>query len=552
MIHYLPFTLTLRAPLLVTALGGDPNSARTLPYIPGSVLRGAVARALGDPGGDAERLAEFRRLVLGGRVCYLNAYPVASLRRSLPMPLSFRIPKDRPHAADGSWQVIDLAAFSGCGQGDGGGEEWPAETLTAVPAPFVTLGAAQPELVRPALASRVHHQRDRAKGRAWKARQNGGEVSHGALFTYEFLEDGQTFQGLILVRGETEVECAGLMEGVKSCLAGPLLLGRSRRGSYGGKAAIAWGHPRDRELDGEGLVRGDIPQGSTFRLLLTSPYIGRNTLTGHLDPTYLEQELIRALGGRAQMLGRCWSFEAVGGFNRKWRLETPQAPALAAGSVLVLKATEAIPLEDLPQIEHTGFGERRVEGFGRVAFWEAPRQWFTLRNVARGTATSAPGGDAPEIVRFAEQRLLISAAEREIARVAARLASSASRLPSSSLLGRLRPALRGDPQTGLETLRAWLGHGGASRLRRPAMDQLERCRMDRASLADWLRGLAAQGGSRLESTLRLDVLAQRHHVVSEARAVEVLRDQSEVLKVRLIGAVLAALARRNRQRGSTS
>jgi hypothetical protein len=44
--YYLPFTLTLRSPAALTALGGDPNS-RTLPYIPGSALRGALARTLG-------------------------------------------------------------------------------------------------------------------------------------------------------------------------------------------------------------------------------------------------------------------------------------------------------------------------------------------------------------------------------------------------------------------------------------------------------------------------------------------------------------------------
>ena len=144
MTRYLSFDLTLRAPLLVTGLGGHPGSARTLPYIPGSVLRGAVARALGDPGTGAERLAEFRQLILDGRVCYLNAYPVASERRSLPVPLSFRIPKDQPQGPDGSLKVFDLA-------GSLDPEDWPTEALATVPFPLVTLGAAQPEPVRPRL-----------------------------------------------------------------------------------------------------------------------------------------------------------------------------------------------------------------------------------------------------------------------------------------------------------------------------------------------------------------------------------------------------------------
>jgi len=64
--RYLPYTLTLNAPAIMTSLGGDPNSARTLPFIPGSAIRGAVARALGDPGDDAEKQESFQKLVLGG------------------------------------------------------------------------------------------------------------------------------------------------------------------------------------------------------------------------------------------------------------------------------------------------------------------------------------------------------------------------------------------------------------------------------------------------------------------------------------------------------
>ena len=38
----LSFELCLKEPLLATALEGDPNSAVSLPFIPGSMLRGAL------------------------------------------------------------------------------------------------------------------------------------------------------------------------------------------------------------------------------------------------------------------------------------------------------------------------------------------------------------------------------------------------------------------------------------------------------------------------------------------------------------------------------
>ena len=39
----LTFTLELKEPLLMTAIEGDPNSAVSLPFVPGSALRGALA-----------------------------------------------------------------------------------------------------------------------------------------------------------------------------------------------------------------------------------------------------------------------------------------------------------------------------------------------------------------------------------------------------------------------------------------------------------------------------------------------------------------------------
>lgn len=47
--RYFPYTLTLKSPAVITALGGDPNSSSTLAYIPGAAVRGAVAKAWAIP-----------------------------------------------------------------------------------------------------------------------------------------------------------------------------------------------------------------------------------------------------------------------------------------------------------------------------------------------------------------------------------------------------------------------------------------------------------------------------------------------------------------------
>ena len=71
--------------------------------------------------------------------------------------------------------------------------------------------------------------------------------------------------------------------------------------------------------------------------------------------------------------------EVVGGFNRKWGMPLPQVTALAAGSVFVLTAEHPIAAEALQTLEDLGLGERRAEGYGRVAinWYESAPPQFT-------------------------------------------------------------------------------------------------------------------------------------------------------------------------------
>jgi CRISPR-associated protein Csx10 len=559
MIHrYLPFTLTLRSPAVISSLAGEQNSTRTLPFIPGSALRGAVARTFGDPGRDDEIECEFRTLVLDGTVCFLNAYPVDGERRTVPMPVSLRVVKDQALGSDGSVTAHDLAAYQG-NPGLEGPEEhdgsWPAEALAATPGPFVSLLAAQPRHVAPRRQGRVHQQRDRSRGRAWTEETNGRETPHGTIFAFESLEAGQRFAGVLLVRGESDGDCAALVDQVKGRLQGPLLLGRSRRGGYGGDAVIEWGDLRERELGGQGLIAADLATGTEFRMLLVSPVLIRDPETGQRDPAALLGHVREKLAGRAELLRHRWSFEVTGGFNRKWRLELPQALAVAAGSVVVLRATEVIPFVDLRAIEHEGLGERRTEGFGRIAFLEAASRVLTLRPVAEPQPAAQATETVPEIVRFAERRILDAALAQRIEMEAARLAASVVRPPSSSLLGRLRNVLRAEPAAAIGTLQTWLGNDPSHALKRPAMDQLRRCRIgadgSKQALDEWLRGLATDGWGRFGALVRVDAVAQRHHVVSESLAREVLETRSVALRAQLIDGLLGALARRKRG-GATS
>lgn len=549
--RYLPYTLTLNSSAVITSLGGDPNSSLTLPFIPGASVRGAVARALGDPGADVLRQEVFRDLVLGGRVCYLNAYPSLNGRRALPIPVSLRRKKDKIVNRKDEWlEALDLAAFDGNPTPDKElGESWPQENLASFGQTFLTIGDAEPMLFQPKMSSRIHHQRDRQKGRAWK--RPDGEAQ-GTIFAFESLDAGQTFQGIIQLRAETEEKLDAIEDRLKTLLGNTILVGRSRRGGYGGLAEIRWENSRSREIEGSGTeglrpVNHHLSQGAQFRLLLTSPCIARHKKTGQIDPTALIDLIEQSLGGRVRFVRKRWAFELVGGFNRKWRLEVPQALAVSAGSVLLFEAKEHIPLEDLCRVEHEGLGEHKEEGYGRVLFLDAPMPCLSLR-IPEDTKRSEKVSEVPPpLVMEIERRVMQSHIARKIEKVASDFAEFAQNLPSNSLIGRLRTPLRGNAEEAISMLKAWLSENETDpkRLKQPAMEQLKRCELhDGTNLAQWIRRAMEPG--EVLSWLTVDVLAQHHHVASQKSARDFLEKTSPEISVRLIDAVLAALAVRSK------
>jgi CRISPR-associated protein Csx10 len=544
-IRYYPYVLRLAAQAAFPSVGGEAAGSETMPFVPGSVLRGAVARTLGDPAGDSGRQAAFDTIVLGGSVRYLNAYPRVAGERALPTPICFRIDKDdaavKPSDAITAWDR-SYDDYDDCEEADRDGL-----SLKRMAEPFVTLGARSYR-VSPKLGGRVHQQRDRARGMAWEDKTGKVNKAHGTIFPLEYIEPEQEFEGLIQILGSDENCVVSLFNTSKQALSPPILLGRSRRACYGGDIQICClDQARRQELTGHCVMTGDLKSGSRFRVLLLSDYAGRNEKTGQVDPAYLADDILHLLGSRAKVVRRFCSYGVSGGFNRKWRLEIPQSFVCKAGSVIVFEALEDIPYADYKAIEDAGIGHRLVEGFGRIAFLAAGRK--TLRIEAppsNDPGVAAPPGNAPDLVLEAEWRVLKGAVEREIAVEASRLARAAKNVPSSSLIGRLRGVLMAEPNVALTRLQEWI-YGEA--LRRPALNQLRECLVgenSKQSLAGWILDVV---GGDLGQYLTLDSLAQRRHIVSEESALAELAGQSAWIRARLVDETLAAIARNKRDGG---
>lgn len=568
---YLLYTLTLRSPAIVSALSGDPNSAATQPFIPGSAIRGAVAARLLADGtmGDSK---EFRQLVLSGSVRYLHAYPEIAGARGLPVPASWRSTKSDPD------QACDLAAFSGRITEQADPEDfpqiWPEEPLAAVGGHFAapTASAGGRELRAPRIKARLHQQRDRAKGRPWLDKRDGQEVPRGAIFAFEYLDAEQVFRGAIQLMSPEPAH----IERIKTLLRQPILIGRSRRAGYGGDAVLTFTAAVHQEYENvSGSLSTDVRPGQRFRVVLASAYVGRHPATGQIDPAALELELDERLGGLATVELRRWGFELIGSFNQKWRLEVPQVWAVAGGATLVLKAAQPIPLGTLRGIEHEGLGERRVEGFGRVLFLQHSEDAETFRlhrSVERPTAqhgTDAPPSDAQEAVkmqiRFLEGRIVLAAARTELDRLAADLAKQPRKPPTNSLLGRVRTLFRNvhDEETAqgaLRSLSTWCSEGDPNALKANARKKLEACRLRDHNLFQWLDRLSRGDESKdqwsrllaaVNNASTLSGLAHSHHLTTRSSAAGSLQQHAALLSVHLIDAMLATLGRQNPNQGGS-
>ncbi len=340
----LTFTVELLQPLLVTQLGsGDENSASSLDYIPGSVLRNALAAryiAANQLGDKAANDPQCRSLFFDDRVFVLNALPADRMqRRSLPTPLSWYAEKDalaRWKAGASYLNLTDAATDGRLLQ-----DMTNAKTLDQNDR-YCCLNEEGVEFVYPKRQVSVHISRKHQRKLETK---NDTQV-----FAYDTLAEGEVLCGTILARDE---ELLALMK---------KLLAEAAEMNIGGSRSAGYGRIRIREVAQNADWRETITSENdeaTIIVTLLSDAIVR-------DPRGQFSNDISALIGAKEPQWCYRKMKQTGGFNRKWGLPLPQAHALQAGSVFVY-AENDVDQRQLQQCLEEGLGERRSDGFGRIA-----------------------------------------------------------------------------------------------------------------------------------------------------------------------------------------
>lgn len=442
--------ITLLEPTLVISLGsGDANQQNSFDYIPGSVLRSSLAAAYIKQNHIKDEDVQTddhlcRRLFFDDKVRFLNAYPVSSHNeRSLPVPLSWRAVKNAlaefDDTDDTDWP-LDIYDFSQAHQ-----ELDSPKPLNKL---FWRLSAQKVEFVGVKKQIMVHNQRTT---RRVMAKNSSG------VFQYQALAAGETFIGIILVDDSVSVESI-------KALFGEMSIGKSRSAGYG-RVTIEdistvidrkkWVEPSWSEAEianretvvitllSDALVR-DEHGGYTTDI---SPLVCKNGQTADKENA---PSLSVDAGSEAGRQPEPTTFERaylktslIGGFNRKWGLPLPQVQAIKMGSVYRFEK-EKIDLEKLKGCQQKGIGERRGEGFGRIAVnWHPSDTLEARKTTSRKIAdeiTAFKNDHASQLAQRIVQSQLRRTLDQQLLGAIAN--STINPSPSKSQLSRIRLAAR--------------------------------------------------------------------------------------------------------------
>ena len=330
--HILRYRLKLITAAVIPIADGDPNTVVTRRDVPGSHLWGAAAWHYLNQANHAPTDAEFRCAFLDGGLRFLTAYPeiADTQQRLIPIPHSIRKYKDCLN--EDIQELVDFVKQPSV--------ERPTKRFehhyARMNPEYWSTQAVKTE-------RNYHHARaanDRRIGRALGA----GDPDGGALFTYEAIQAGQTFQGAVLGLEKDLKNLKNLLGGLRV-----ISIGRSRSAQYG-EAEFEWidDIPQDLKkfVEWNGFTTSQPPTdpNDTDNLLIIttlSPLLAVND-RGHQDACFPKQELGDVLGVDTSKLTLSSSYtrtEMMSGYNTYLRLPRQQWQAIGTRQCFCIQDT---------------------------------------------------------------------------------------------------------------------------------------------------------------------------------------------------------------------
>lgn len=370
--------LQLRSPLALHQTRASVQYVGTLDYIPGTAVRGALAEAYLARYSIPDDV--FRKLFLSDQVQYGDLWPAVEGKNTILIPNTAQVCKRYGFKHSSSFRDALLDALSdqltdrqcACINDEG---EVCGELLDRVGGYLCSL--APVESLTP-----------RARLRISTAVERGtGTVAREMLFTQHTLT-GQRKTGdktePILFQGIVRLADLALKAQLEALTKVPLFLGSGRSRGLGEVEVKAWGEAptseplseRWRKFNEAARRAGGDPSTRYFSLTLLSHLVLRDELLrpvlDGVTPRHfgLPEAVtwVQYKGSNRPVL--FLNAVTVAGWNAALGLPKPDTVALTRGSVLLAQCPadqESVVLQQLERLEKEGIGERRNEGFGRVA-----------------------------------------------------------------------------------------------------------------------------------------------------------------------------------------
>lgn len=329
----------LRAESGVCASAGVVGNVNTtLDRVPGSMLLPAILGRLRGLGVD------LRSAVAVGDIAVTDATPMIEGLESLPVPQCLAYEKSGGGLESGG-KVFNLLAND---EVDGQPRFYRSG--------FVAVPGDAPESVRycrTPISATTHNTIDDDLQRP--------SASVGGVYTLEAIAPGTRLAFEVRVRGDIAAALEEKRGDWWRLLDGQWSLGSAKAGGYGLCSVSASANPPEVPRAAEAVSR------SLTIWLLSDALLRDDRLRPTTDPGAVAAEVGRLLGAELRVLRVFGRQNRTESWQRSWGLPRPSLLGLAAGTCLECELDAEPDPARLRELERAGIGERRAEGFGRIA-----------------------------------------------------------------------------------------------------------------------------------------------------------------------------------------
>ncbi|MEZ8613790.1 hypothetical protein AB4559_19935 [Vibrio sp. 10N.222.51.C8] len=326
----LHYTLTTLQPIIVSQNSATTMNHLGLDYIPGSAILGTVASTLYQQVSDAQSWALFH----SGEVKYSACYPVCNGELCLPTPASWHYQKMETPVSDGKYDTSKITNHA---------------------SRLFERKAVQYKQCRNGYLGSQGHLGEVRKGNVTKTalQRTTGAVKEGSLFSYVYIEAGQTFSGWVECGTEQYYAL------VKQHLLGTKRVGRSRSAEFGRvdiaeiKAPVQSPPSHKASHNSQQLVLWCLSDCQVFT---------QNGL-----PTYTPSlaDLIEGANGQLNPERSFIRTHSVSRFNQARQGLDSEQLLIGKGSVLVFEDV-SITTNQIEQLQQNGIGLNLQQGLGWV------------------------------------------------------------------------------------------------------------------------------------------------------------------------------------------